>query len=840
MRFLVAAFGDTGKRHGILGCPGEARAFFQEIANRTDRPGYTPIGVSWPPYLSGFAYKDYYLLMRTLPDDSASRPGMVYTVAVAGELDSFSKINNLQPLIDLLPKTLEKRIGPSGTVIEIEDERLRFCASAGLPSRLASSLVSSSEIVVWGDPGSFDDIIRTLWCSVWPSIRKRLSFRLSFDPSDIDRDHPPTLVTALPQVRSRWSRDQFIEPSEPSEAAIVGAASLLTQGESRNGILQLVEALDAMESISDLRQLSLVDALLNASQQNSQTFSSLRSQLQLAAKLTPGSDKGSRFKAPVLAELQRRIPEQTVAAEIRGLRNVPTDSFDSSSVEQILAQVTKWIEQHAVENTAAGDSVSILLKDGFDDQTSWGKAVRTGLANALKDATNDSAKAVWLWVSGELMPYADQIVELFTNSARNELSLADTCPDLSKQGNLAQHLARLSKKRALWELHAELAFRSGSKRAVADHVAVLPVGTDAGVERLRRRIGSEFVGQAITVGDSRLLDAARRQIAESPEMWNEFDSGSLFWRQLFVRTIDSGSSGTWTVDSKHDLTRKVIQFLLRGEARDGDTDNLWTTIAKFQPDWSDFVEEITEEGWNAIPSTHRTTIMDATAAGILSKFANAGISVLPSVPVLRVRIVADVQVRTALYGISDVSLAVALFEQLPEIPQHLFVWWMGNRMTQSVAISGVTAIRIGELIEARKWRDAASKLSQLAEYRSDLNGAIERCIGLIGMLRRVQMFFGGRNIHPHQIDVWAALEELGLELYPYGPGVKEVWKRAGGHTADIPRFNSGREAWSTVISQARAGGHDVTPRSLTNAMLEDYPRNPNLTHIERLIDEAKV
>lgn len=839
MRFLVAAFGDTGKRHGIIGCPPQARAFFQEIANRTDRPGYAPTGISWPPYLSGFAYKDYYVLMRTLPDNTASRPGMVYTVAAAGELDSFSQINNLQPLIDLLPKTLEKSIGPSGSVIEIDDESLRFCASDGIPSRLASSLVSSSETVVWGDPDSFEDIVRRLWCSVWPSIRKKLSFRLSFDPSDIDRDHPPTLVTALPQVKSRWSRDQFIEASEQSDPAITGAASLLTRSESRNGILHLVEALEAKESISDLHQLSLVDALRSASEHNNQTFSSLRSQLQLAAKLSPQSDKGCGFKAPVLAELQRRISEQTLAAEIRGLRNVPIDSFDSVSVEQMLAQVARWIERHAVENTIAGDSVSILLKDGFDDQSSWGKAVRGGLAGSLREATNDSAKAVWQWISGELRLYAGQIVELFTITARNELLLADTCPDLSKQRDLVQHLAQLAQEKALWELHAELVFLS-SKRAVADQVAVLPLGTEAGIERLRRRIGSDFVDQAVKVGDSRLLDAARRQIAESPEIWGKFDANSLFWRRLFVRTIESGTGSTWTVDNKRDLARKVIQFLLCGEPRDADTDNLWRAMAKFQPDWSDFVEEIRVEHWNSIPSAHRPTIMDATATGVLYKFANAEIPTLPSAPGLRGRIVADAQVRTALYGISDVSLAVALFEQLPEIPQHLFVWWMANRMGQSGAISRLTAVRIGELIEARKWRDAASKLSQLAEYRRDLSDAIERCMGLIGMLRRVQMFFSGRNVHYHQIDVWAALEELGLDLYPYGPGVNEVWKRAGGHTADIPRFDSGRDAWSTLISQARAGRHDVTPQSLTNAMLEDYPRNPNLKHIERLIDEAKV
>jgi hypothetical protein len=100
------------------------------------------------------------------------------------------------------------------------------------------------------------------------------------------------------------------------------------------------------------------------------------------------------------------------------------------------------------------------------------------------------------------------------------------------------------------------------------------------------------------------------------------------------------------------------------------------------------------------------------------------------------------------------------------------------------------------------------------------------------------MFIRGKNINAHEIDVWSALEELALELYAYGPGINEVWKRAGGHTADIPRFESGRQAWSTVISQAKAGRHHVTPKSLTKTMLEDFPKNPNLKCVERLLDEV--
>src|ERR1700733_2894188 len=204
MRFGVAFFGDLGRKHGLLASSPEYRSLFIEIVNRTDRPGYTPPDGPWPPYLSGFAHQGHYYLMRTFADDSASRSGMVHTAALAAPVEEFALIEDLKVVVNALPPTLVKQTSADPLLLELADGTLHAPRLEQVPAQLAQALVANAAPVIWGDPRTFDDVIVKLWGRMWPSVRKAFSFRMSFDPNDIDQQNPPTLVTTLPEVRSRW------------------------------------------------------------------------------------------------------------------------------------------------------------------------------------------------------------------------------------------------------------------------------------------------------------------------------------------------------------------------------------------------------------------------------------------------------------------------------------------------------------------------------------------------------------------------------------------------------------------------------------------------------------
>jgi len=223
--------------------------------------------------------------------------------------------------------------------------------------------------VVWGDPDSFDSVVTSIWAALWPSLRENFSFRMSFDPADIDSEKPPTLVTSPKQVSARWQKHSFIVPGSDSQMSTEAEAETLLRGES-SALQGFREELQA--DIREFRQLNLLNLLYRSRQQKNQTFSSLRSQLQLAGKLSLDPNQGSGFKAVILQELAAQIPQQSTAAEIRGLRNIPWESFEKARVKVIFDSVAHWIETNAVDKTFAGDSVPTLLYDGMSEETEWG------------------------------------------------------------------------------------------------------------------------------------------------------------------------------------------------------------------------------------------------------------------------------------------------------------------------------------------------------------------------------------------------------------------------------------------------------------------------------------
>lgn len=772
--------------------------------------------------------------MRTFPDESASRPGMVYTVAFTGPIDQFSKIQNLQALVDRFPAELAKETNVAEAGLEVPDSELTVNRRKGIPPALARALVSNAATVVWGDPASFDDVIVKLWSMTWPTIRRNLSFRLSFDPNDIDERNAPTLVASPQQVRSRWIKNEFVSPSSETKA-IGAAASVLTGDQAGQRIEQLRRDLDS--NVGDFRQLELLQALAKTLDQPEQSLSSRRAQLQLAAKLSPDAARGSRVKLTIASDILKDIPRQNSAAEIRGLRNVPWESVDPEVSDVAFSEITSWVKRNAVAKALLGDSVGSLLSDALVSSDRWGQAVRAGFEAALSVDNCDTAVAVWSWLRGELRDHAELVLSKYVRNAAAEACLAEACPDLKGETTLRDQVLAFSKSKDHFDLHASVALTSfPAKKAIALHLAALPPDDVRGLDRCRMTIGNEtFVALSVECADSRLIDSVIRSLMEAPVEWKNFTPEIAFWRSTLVEVLARHGIASIEECYRIPVLIKTIGFLVELSTPDDVAESLWRGLAKFQPNWSNL--DLAADVWRRIPSAQRAVILDATAEGWLKKLASGDRSTATVPSDIRPFIADQARIRRILKGETNVSAMLELFEGFPELSEGNFVWWLRSVLRSLEGIARVTAIRIGELIAARRWRSAAEEFCRMAEPRLDLRAGMEQCLPFIGMVQRIHLFFAGVSQGSHALDAWLALQELGLQLYSYGPGANALWQRAGGNAADLPNFKSGREAWGTLISEARLGRHSVTLESLTNTMLEDYPNNADLKRIARLINE---
>ncbi len=81
---------------------------------------------------------------------------------------------------------------------------------------------------------------------------------------------------------------------------------------------------------------------------------------------------------------------------------------------------------------------------------------------------------------------------------------------------------------------------------------------------------------------------------------------------------------------------------------------------------------------------------------------------------------------------------------------------------------------------------------------------------------------------------WSMLEEILVELYPFGPRDQEVWSRAGGDLSRLQFHPTGQAAWHAALRTLKqgGGGKNINFGSLLSTAKEDFSNHPQLAMLK--------
>lgn len=81
---------------------------------------------------------------------------------------------------------------------------------------------------------------------------------------------------------------------------------------------------------------------------------------------------------------------------------------------------------------------------------------------------------------------------------------------------------------------------------------------------------------------------------------------------------------------------------------------------------------------------------------------------------------------------------------------------------------------------------------------------------------------------------WLILEEVLVDLYPFGPRDQEVWSRAGGDLSRLPYHPTGQAAWHAALRLLKqgGGGRSISFTSLLSTAKEDFSNHPKLATLQ--------
>ncbi|KIP94540.1 caspase family protein [Pseudomonas fluorescens] len=77
---------------------------------------------------------------------------------------------------------------------------------------------------------------------------------------------------------------------------------------------------------------------------------------------------------------------------------------------------------------------------------------------------------------------------------------------------------------------------------------------------------------------------------------------------------------------------------------------------------------------------------------------------------------------------------------------------------------------------------------------------------------------------------WLMLEEILIELYPFGPRDQEVWSRAGGDLSRLHLHPTGQASWHAALRTLKqgGGGRSINFGSLLSTAKDDFSNHPQL------------
>lgn len=843
LQVFQATYGERDRGHGLL-CSSDGDFPSAEITALTDRLESSPATLRWLPYVRGFVWKSWYVLARTFPDAVASRAGMVFTHALFVRLQDFVLTHQMDTLATLLMPEVAR-----GSVLRILELPISDERSSGVPeppasntTRLASALLGAKGLpVVWLGQDGFEEAIFDLWARLWPTTRGALQFGVAFSPQDLE-GQKLTVVASLRPLTSRWSGYQIVDlaqPIEPAEAegAFSSALAYILQCPRQEILAQLFTDLESPPAgFNDVMLAARVAHLLPAlagPDSASLDAEALRAIGRVVGKLSPDPRRGVNLKG----RLMDRLAFLTAAGsdeDVVALRNFDLTPF-SGAVDTVGEAIEKWFEQSASAQSSFGTHSGEIRRDAgrvlllADGEGAWTTMVRTAVASVFGRWSSELALRVWDWLRTD-SSIAERIAPQLPAAVGS--SLAETCPASLPQA-IASAIVEMIALPMAWDALGAACFCAAYLPSEAyESLRRFPtLATPEGYATIAKRVPAiDTIQEAIATGDVLLCELAGKLCADDPTLLVGLDPRNPVWLIVWDRAARI-THDVWRgiIDPRSKLD-SVLEALLKGVSV---PETLLQDIAGSEH--SSLCENTRRmEILDAVPEVTRNRFASATADDWLRHHLS-GIPIPPFDALLeaylRAAIAERERVQRFLRKPEHPALVwiVSLFRTIPELDESLLQAYLRDLDPFAQSVSPEAAQALGHLIVDRGWNGAATDVVEKASQspRSMLRSTIQITAHLLPLWRRILLWRWIPGESLVEDDPWAALLELATELYPWGPGEQELWKRAGGDRSRIPNRATGWESWHAAIALIRdgGGGRSLSGHRLLMAMQEDFPLN---------------
>lgn len=817
MRVEQAIYGTVKNGHALKSASGD-RKLAEELAQRLDLPDTEPQGADWSPITSGFPVRDRYVVARTFSDPSVGRAGMVVTHALICDIDDVVALDDLRPLLGHLAKSYDATpsdIGP----FDVAPSNDIPPVTADLADA-AQALVSrgSGPVVRIGTDG-FEDLIVALWGRLWPLLRRKLYFRLSFSPRDVADKPGPTIVCTPISLVGRWPQQQRIVGRGGGERS--GAAAMLDGSADGADLRSFAQAIGA--ELDDFPKLRLLEQAHASASATPDTVAKLTGAARLIDRLSPDPAHGEAEKRAIVGRLVHALPA-ALPSEILALRNLDLPGFRTAGL--VWTAVEAWLERNGYAPQHDAEIASIVADALIEEDAvvPWRDAARRGLEASGSAPGSPFAAAFWRLAKStpRVLP---ALVTMLSGQPAGRAALEAAAPTDLDHATAKPIMAAAAKQKA-FRLHAVAAGASMTPADAARAQAAVEPGSDTAAMRLalRRAEPGEILDAVASVGDSRVLAIAAEAVANDPKLLAGRDMSTSDNREIWTAALRQDSAA-WRGPS--DPTQ-ALHLLLDEQIDGGKPPASLIDLLSSSPlaDLTGYSRR--SEIWVKLPPAVRDRVLTATVDAWFNS-SSGGKHHKAIESELAGAIIRDPRLDQLLAHSASGSLADGLhiIGALGGLDQGRFRRWVSTavRTTRPLALSDGDLL--GRAVASHGRKEVVDDLLSIYRGgRKDLEPTLRHCLDLIGFLER--WFLGLSAVSAN--EKWDLLAGQAAELYPNGPDQEGLWERAGGKDSDLHHHGSGTERWRNAIRGIQ-NGRQPRISKLIKEMRLDFPGNQNLQFI---------
>ncbi|MGM4881646.1 GAP1-N1 domain-containing protein [Rhizobium leguminosarum] len=808
-----AIYGVVQSGHGLRTSSGDRR-LAAELANRLDLPDTAPPGAEWSPYVSGFPHQDLYVLARTFHDTSASRAGMVLTHALFVPLDTIITTIDLRRFLERLI-TLPDLAPAEAMPLEIETGDDMSPPSPDLSDAAAALVTRGAGPVVRIGTSGFEELVTALWARMWPALRRRFSFRLSFGPGDVVESPAPTIVCTPASLIGRWQQHRIVGRmggAKPHAAAVIDGS------EAGAAIRAFAKCIGA--ELATFEELPLLEQAHRMASTNDAGISRVLAAIRLVERLSPDASRGEDNKRELVNRIVEALP-RAKPSDILALRNLSLIGFPAA--RSVWKALEAWAGKYAFP-PCEDDDVLLILRDALldcDARAEWRHALTEGLYQSAHSTSGRFAIGFWRWATVDHAISAP-LLALAQVDRAVEGRLVEAAP-VQLDPKAADPVIGYASKHELLSLHSVTVSAGLPPIEAARLQCKLQSSSDLTTMRLalRRANQNEIIDCAVEIGDQRIMRIAGEKVAETPSLLSGLDLAVAANRSIWAIALEINPAA-WQGPKDPRAAFEVILLDLIG-GRPVPISILERLSETPLADLSSFARR--PELWRHVGGQLRTRLLAATADAWFERAGEEAHD--PYVErELEQRILSDSKLDCLLAQLADGAVLPGLrvMAVLPGLDDALFRRWVGSAVRKHNPLVQQEAEQLGQSIFARRRREIVDDLISLQRSgRKDLNPALRVCLDLIGMWDRWLLALSPIT----NADKWESFTQLAADLYPSGPDHESLWERAGGRGSDLSQSGTGIWRWREAVRSIQRGKPPSINRLIWE-MRRDYEANGQL------------